>query len=171
MNNYCKQKIKINDTNTLYDTYMVSDIAKKLYTWERNWVEPKTRDFLSRDECMALVESASKYAGIPTPNIRISKAANMPCRAIPSKWQIVIAAWGRTPVTILHEVAHLATLSAISRGEDPHGPTFLAKVINFYTHFLNIDQNYLIQTAEGAGLKINHASIKMQKSTFFEIDF
>lgn len=124
-----------------------------LYDWERNYVEPKAQSFLSREDCRELVRRAAWASGIPAPAVRFAKSSSMPCRAVPHRWEIVIADWGRNPVTLLHEAAHLATLEAVAAGEDPHGPSFLAKAIAFYSAFLGIDEDWLRKTAEAVGLR------------------
>lgn len=126
--------------------------AQLLYDWERNHVEPKGQAYLSREDCLSLVRRASAAAGIVPPSVRFAKAASMPCRAVPGRWEVVIADWGRNPVTVLHEVAHLAALPALAEGEDPHGPAFLAQAIAFYAHFLGLDEGMLRRTAASMGL-------------------
>lgn len=76
----------------------------------------------------------------------------MPCRAIPAKWEIVITDWGRHPVTVLHEVAHLASWEAVVAGEAAHGPSFLGQAMDFYEAFLGLDRGHLLRTAAEAGL-------------------
>lgn len=149
--------------------------AQRLYDWERNSVEPFAKAFLSREECEALVSRAAGAAGIKLPRVRFAKSASMPCRAVPTRWEVVIADWGRTPVTVLHEVAHLATLPAVIAGEDPHGPAFLAQAIAFYACFLGMDEGRLRQTAISVGLAV---AVKAEKKPprsdrdgFGEIEF
>lgn len=122
-------------------------IAQRVYDWEAQCVEPKAGGFLSRDECHELIERACAFSKMAKPQVRISKATYMSCRAIPGKWQLVFAGWGRTGVTVLHEVAHLATYQDVIRGEDGHGPAFVGQAIEYYSTFLGIDIQYLIRTA------------------------
>lgn len=129
--------------------------AEKIYEWERDCVEPSSNLYLSKNQCLHLTEQACKYLGIPAPSIRFTKMGSMPCRAIPSEWKIVIAAWGRSPVTILHEVAHLGTLEAVINGEDPHGPAFASCAIDLYDRFLNIRRTELIATAQTYEVQVN----------------
>ena len=129
-------------------------LAQRVYEWERDVVEPKSLNFLSREECLELAGRAALFLGIPAPSLRISKAASMPCRAIPSKWQIVIAGWGRTPVTLLHEVAHLGSLKAVAKGENPHGPAFVATAIALYARFLGLDAAKLSDSARQYGVGV-----------------
>jgi len=128
--------------------------AQTEYDWERNYVEPKAQGFLSREECLAYVSRSAKMARIETPKVRFAKAASMPCRAVPAKWEIVIADWGRTPVTVLHEMAHLAAVRSMAPGEDGHGPTFLAWACAFYSVFLGLDHDYLVRTAAALGMPV-----------------
>jgi len=128
--------------------------AQLLYDWERNFVEPSAQSFMSREDCLSLVFRSSAAAGIPAPRVRFAKSTRAPCRAVPSRWEVVIADWGRNPVTVLHEVAHLATLPAIAAGEDPHGPSFLAQAIAFYADFLGMDEAKLRKTAAAIGLAV-----------------
>lgn len=152
--------------------------AELLYDWERNYVEPHAQYYLSKDSCIALIEKASLLAGIRRPDIRFMKSASAPCRAVPGKWQIVITDWGRTPVTVLHEVAHLAAFPAQLKGEDPHGPAFLAQAISFYANFLGLDEEKMRQTAASVGLKAGQPPQGMRRreprastSSFGDVEF
>lgn len=128
--------------------------AQTEYDWERNYVEPKAQAYLSREECLAYVTKSAAMAGMETPKVRFAKAASMPCRAVPAKWEIVIADWGRTPVTVLHEMAHLAAIRSMAPGEDGHGPTFLGWACAFYSRFLGIEHGYLVRTASALGMTV-----------------
>lgn len=148
--------------------------AQLLYDWERNVVEPRAQAFLSREDCLSLVHRAATVGRIRLPAVRFAKSASMPCRAVPSRWEVVIADWGRNPVTVLHEVAHLATLPAIAAGEDPHGPSFLAQAIAFYAAFLGMDETWLRKTAASVGLAVARNATKppaAARSGFDEVEF
>ena len=45
-------------------------------------------------------------------------------------------------------------MDAIKRGENSHGPTFVAKCIGLYHHFLKIPVAFLEETAKKFGLEI-----------------
>lgn len=149
--------------------------AQLLYDWERNYVEPGAVGFLSREACLALVSKAAVASGIPAPAVRFAKSASMSCRAVPSKWQVVIADWGRTPVTVLHEVAHLATIRNVMAGEDPHGPAFLAQAIDYYSRFLGIDGEALRKSAAAVGLEVGRQPSPQAKPSarpgFADVEF
>lgn len=149
------------------------EIAQRVYDWENNCVEPKAVGFLSRDECHELVDKACTMSGILKPSIRISKSAFMSCRAVPAKWQLVFSGWGRTGVTVLHEVAHLATIQAILRGEDAHGPSFVGQAIEFYHRILGVDLEYLVRTANEFSISVRMPNKEkvLKRSTFEAVDF
>lgn len=132
--------------------------AERVYAWEREHVEPYDSRLLSRPEATAMVGRAAALGGIRVPSIRFAKAASMSCRAIPGQWSIVIADWGRTPVTLLHEVAHLAAWPAVLSGEDPHGPAFLRQAIAYYSGMLGMDRGRLEGSAAACGLRLRPAA-------------
>ena len=148
--------------------------AQRVYDWERNFVEPKAVDYLSREDCLSFVRRGSQLAGMEIPNGRFAKSAAMPCRAVPAKWEIVIADWGRTSVTVLHELAHLAAVHDMAPGEDGHGSTFLGWACAYYSRLLGIDYAYLAQTAGAMGLSVGGrppVGKAMPSQGFTEVEF
>lgn len=147
--------------------------AQRTYDWERNFVEPKLPAFLSKEECLSLVRRAAAEAGMEVPAVRFAKAASMPCRAVPSKWEIVIADWGRTPVTVLHEMAHLAAIDGLMRGEDGHGPSFMGWACAYYSRLLGLDHAYLVGTANSMGLHVSDPARAASRGArgFHDVEF
>lgn len=145
--------------------------ATRVYNWERNDVEPFDIGFLSREEVAKLVSEASGILGIPVPQIKFVKSDKIPCKAIPRTWTLQISDWGRQRTTILHEVAHLATLGAIMRGEDGHGPTFVATAICLYARFLKLDPADLVTKAVRFGIQVGKPVLPRKVSNFSDIEF
>jgi len=145
--------------------------AQRVYDWERNFVEPRDIGFLSRDDTRALVGSASSFLGIREPSVRFVKASSAPCKANFREWSIVISDWGRSRVTVLHEVAHLGSVQALMRGEDGHGPTFVATAISLYARFLGLDPNALAAQARSVGIAVGNAPPPPGARRFMDVDF
>lgn len=148
--------------------------AQRVYDWERNFVEPKAMDYLSREDCLSLVRRGAQLAGMDVPNVRFAKSAAMPCRAVPDRWEIVIADWGRTPVTVLHELAHLAAVRGMAPGEDVHGPVFMGWACAYYSLLLGIDRAYLLRSAGGVALSVARLSQLHEvqpRQGFSEVEF
>lgn len=124
----------------------------RLYEWEREAIEAHLPpEVMSREEVRDLIAAASSVLGMPEPEVAF-KTLPVPCRAIPAHWRIEISEWGRTRVTVLHEIAHLATLPAMRRGEEPHGGAFLGMAIALYARFIGLDGAALVRSARAEGL-------------------
>jgi hypothetical protein len=145
--------------------------AQRVYDWERNDVEPHDVGLLSRDDVMKLVGLASSILGIKPPSVRLVKASKAPCKAIPRSWSIEISDWGRNRVTILHEIAHLATIGAVMRGEDGHGPTFVATAMCLYASILGIDFEHLMSSALRFGIRVGQPVAPRVVRNFSDIEF
>lgn len=155
-------------------SFPVDKIANAVYAWEKSYVEPRPALYLSSEQVVDLARQASWKENIPVPIIRFVKSNSLPCQAHIDTWMIDIADWGRTPCTVLHEVAHLATLPALAKGEDPHGPSFVTKCIDLYHHFIKIPLEHLCWSATRSGLQYHPfpaAQRKTQKSSFEDIEF
>jgi len=151
---------------------MTINPAQRVYDWERCYVEPYDVSFLSRDDIRSLVTIAAGILSIAVPGVRFVKSAATPCRADPARWQIEIADWGRNRVTILHEMAHLATIRRVAAGEDPHGPSFVAMAIRLYARFLDLDEAHLKSLAIRSGIKVGEVSSgRTSAGRFMEEDF
>lgn len=150
-------------------------IAQLEYDWEANYVETCVASVrLSREECEYYVRKAVEISGVAAPTLSFPKTRNR-CTFYPGRWHVEISGWGRTPVTILHEMAHLASFPAVLRGENPHGPAFVRQAIEFYHRIIGIDQAYLFQTATHVGLEIGgtlyrHRAPKRPELDFSDID-
>jgi hypothetical protein len=144
--------------------------AQLVYDWEANHVEPGDRTFLSREAARALVVEACRFLGIKVPEIQFINGSMAPCSASITRWKLRITEWGRTRVTLLHEVAHLGSAEAVRAGEDGHGPTFLAVAISLYSRFLGLDEQTLITSARRVGLSVGDAPSAKRRS-FLDIDF
>lgn len=145
--------------------------VQRVYNWERNDVEPYDVGVLSREDVSRLVVMASSALGIKPPNVRFVKSDNIPCKAIPRTWSIEISMWGRNRTTILHEIAHLATVEAVMKGEDGHGPTFVATAIYLYAVFLKLDPRALIASAMQFGIPVGRPVAPKVRRNFSEIEF
>lgn len=156
---------------------MADETAKRLYNWEERFVEPRQKDWqrlLSKEQCEEFVKAACFKTGTRLPFIRFNKMNATPCKAVPGTWEILIAEWGRSAVTILHETAHLATIRAVIDGENPHGASFARQAIEFYRDFVGIDEGYLLETAARCGVSVGpptRPSIKPSIRSEFEEDF
>lgn len=154
---------------------LVNDIARACYAWEAQYVEPRAVAYLSKDDCVDLIRSAALREGIKVPVVNFMSVDRLPCKANIDTWTIDIAYWGRTPVTLLHELAHLVTVDAIFKGEDPHGPTFIAKCIDYYHHYLKIPVDHMRDGARKFGLKIGNvrsaSSFRPKEMQFDDLEF
>lgn len=130
--------------------------AQLEYAWERNYVEiiPRAVHLLSRDDCDTLIGKAVEMTGIARPTVRYNKSERRSCKAFPKRWHLEISGWGKTPCSVLHEVAHLVAVPALMNGEDPHGPAFVRQAIDFYNKLIGIDLGYLVETAGKVGLPV-----------------
>jgi hypothetical protein len=157
--------------------YPVDHIAEKVYAWERSYVERSPALYLSRDQVISLVTKTSWRERIKKPEIRFISSRNHSCVAHIDTWMLDINDWGRTPCTVLHEMAHLVTAeAAFLKGEDPHGPLFVAKCIDLYHHFIGIPLERLISTARMRGIEIGPLIVPPKishkpGSSFEDIDF
>lgn len=155
--------------------YKPDKIANLVYAWEWMHVQPKVVDYISSDQVMRLIARACFREDIPMPKVRFVNSGTLPCLAHFDSWMIDIANWGRKPAVVLHEVAHLATLDAVRSGENPHGPSFVAKCIEFYHHFLSIPLEDLIDPARRSNLQIGKISMVGARAplanSFEDVDF
>jgi len=145
--------------------------AQRVYDWERNFVEPRDIGFLSRDDTKGLVSAASSFLGIREPAVRFVKASSAPCKANYREWSIVISDWGRSRVTVLHEMAHLGSVQAVLRGEDGHGPTFVATAIALYERFLAMDPTVLAAQARAVGIQVGAMRAPPGARRFMDVEF
>lgn len=157
---------------------MPDEAARRLYHWEDVFVEPKQSAadrLLTTEQCRDYVFRACAVTGTRLPGIRFSKASHVPCKADFSRWEIILAEWGRAALPVLHETAHLATFEAVHRGENGHGPSFARMVIELYSGFLGINRDYLLQTAARCGIpvgpQIARLSPPSNHSPFTDLDF
>jgi hypothetical protein len=151
--------------------YPVDKVANAVYAWEKVYVESSPALYLSNEQVISLVTRASWREKIPVPQIRFINSQNHPCQAHIDTWMLDIVNWGRTPCTVLHEVAHLATMEAILNGEDPHGPTFVSKCIDLYHHFIGIPMEKLLWSADRAGVRYGTIAIRPKASAKLENSF
>jgi hypothetical protein len=157
---------------------MVDEAARRVYHWEDSFVEPRqsaSDRLLTREQCRRYVEMACAVTGTRIPFVRFSKASHLPCRADLLNWEIMLSEWGHAAVPVLHETAHLATASAVARGENGHGPSFARMAIEFYAMFLRIDRDYLLTTAQRCGVSvgppISRLVLPSNESPFTDEDF
>lgn len=120
----------------------------EVYAWERDFVEKRVGpEIMSREECRDLVAAAAAHLGLRTAPTVSFPVIQMACKAIPSKNAIEIADWGRSKVTVLHEMAHFGSWRAVIRGEEPHGDTFVGCAIGLYAKFCGLDVKWLEEKA------------------------
>lgn len=120
----------------------------EVYAWERDFVEPRVGpEIMSREECLDLVAAAAAHLGLPSTPTVTFPVIQMACKAIPSRNAIEIADWGRSRITVLHEMAHFGSWRKVVQGEAPHGESFLGCAIGLYAKFCGLDLNWLEQTA------------------------
>lgn len=91
----------------------VNAIAEACYAWEATYVEPRARAIITREQCRGLVKSVAMRENMPIPKVEFMAVDNLPCYANVQTWSVHIADWGHTPVTILHEMAHLADRKSV----------------------------------------------------------
>lgn len=157
---------------------MADEQASRVYAWEAEAVEPMQRPqdtLLTMTECRELVRKASSRSLIEPPHVVFSTAQLANCWADPRNNRIRICKWGHSGVTVLHEVAHLATIDAIIAGENPHGPSFVGRAIDFYAFYLGMDLRTLLESAARFGLSARAPRRRTPRTTsgspFSEIDF
>jgi hypothetical protein len=157
---------------------MADEAARRLYHWEEAFVEPRqsAKDrLLTSDQCRDYVFRACAATGTRLPTMKFTKASHSPCKADLVNWQIVIAEWGYSAVTVLHEAAHLATYDAVRRGENGHGPSFARMAIEFYAGFLGMNRDYLLQSAARCGVLVGPPvagiSLPSNASPFSDLEF
>jgi hypothetical protein len=132
---------------------MPDPIADRVYAWEENFVDPRQPDrfkLLSSEQCRELIFTACSRSGTTVPALRFVRQSLVPCKANFRDWTITISEWGRNGLTVLHEVAHLATVKAIQAGEDGHGPAFVRQAMDLYNEFMGIDMDHMEMTATRA---------------------
>lgn len=122
-----------------------------LYEWERIVIESKMKPAVMASwEIRELVHAASSHLDVPPPSIQFISLP-LPCMADSKRNTIRIAEWGRTPLTVLHEMAHL--LAAAKYGAGGHGRVFLTLAIDLYGTFLGVSTDALEASALEYGLE------------------
>ncbi|MBY3151168.1 SprT family zinc-dependent metalloprotease [Rhizobium laguerreae] len=157
---------------------MADEAARRVYHWEEAFVEPRQSAadrLLTTDQCRDYVFRACAATGTRLPTIKFTKASHSPCKADLVSWQVILAEWGHSALTVLHETAHLATYESVRRGENGHGPSFVRMAIEFYSGFLGINRDFLLQSAERCGVfvgpPVSRISIPSNLSPFSDLEF
>ena len=149
---------------------------QKCYDFEANFVEPHDGMYLSVQQIRDMVRKISQNFGIIEPHLKFKKT-NAHCRAYVIKNLIVITQWGRTPTTILHELAHIIDYQMTKgRSGMGHGPVFMGISIFLYSEFLGLDYQKLYYSALNMGLKVAPVGLSAgttqdTSSDFFDDDF
>ena len=99
------------------------------------------------------------------PRVIFKGALAIPCKADFNKWEITIANWGHSAVTVLHEAAHLATFKDVVRGENGHGASFARQAIEFYSRYIGIDENYLLTKARQSKVMVGQKKMGLPNIT------
>lgn len=136
---------------------MADEVALRVYRWEELYVEPRQHSndrLLAKSQVRDYIERACAATGTRVPTLRYKASELVPCKANIERWEITIAEWGHSAVTVLHEVAHLATVRNVMAGENGHGPSFVRQALLFYNGFLGIDLAYLLETAARSGVAV-----------------
>lgn len=147
---------------------MADETAARLYHWEETFVEPRQSPMdrlLTTEQCREYVARACAATGTRLPALRFRKVDRVPCRADLRAWEITLAEWGHSALTVLHEVAHLATYRSVVAGENGHGPSFARMAVEFYAVFLGIDRSYLEATAARCGVSVSPVPPSPRSST------
>ena len=145
--------------------------AERLYEWERSWLEPKLpSEIMSQEEVRGLVARVSAAAGIVEPTV-VFVSVNVACKAKPWENKLEIADWGRSRLTILHEIAHLATWPWVIRGDAPHGRAFTTVAIILYNRFLGFSLEFLSASAANRQLDFDTRAIHAKLPSESQQDF
>lgn len=83
------------------------------------------------------------YQTLP-PHVKDGRAAR---RATGSSFQISLPRWARSPMIILHELAH-------AMSHDKHGPEFVRVFISLLVRYLGMNESELIKSAKASGVKV-----------------
>ncbi len=118
--------------------------VQAVYEFERACVEPLFRPHaLSATEVRGIASEAAVLMGVPTPRVSFA-ALPVACHADAREWRLLVADWGRTYVTVLHEMAHLGTCHL---REAPHGPSFVGMAIALYEAIGGVDGDEVARAA------------------------
>lgn len=121
--------------------------AKRVYAWEANCLESRLKpQVLSRDEIASLIRECARVVRRPPPTVTWTSLP-LPCLAIPDRNQLRIADWGRTVLTVAHEMAHIGTWHLVLAGAQPHGAEFVGTAMDLYDEFCGFDRAELEDTA------------------------
>ncbi|AOG03446.1 hypothetical protein [Bosea sp. RAC05] len=144
----------------------------RVYEWERTNIDRHLQAaIMSRDECSDFVRMVALHLGVRVPELTFVQGGH--CFATTSG-TITLADWGRTHQTILHEMAHIATLDYVLTGEAPHGERFIFQVIDLYVTFMGLDGEKLMKTAREWKLIERTRPIapaKLEEPAFFAGEF
>ena len=149
-----------------------------VYGFEYDCVEKIRPEYLGREEIRDVVGRAASLCRIPLPEIVFGGDRTWPCLADVRAWRITINDWGRSPTTVLHEIAHLVTFAEprgrmeMMRGQ-AHGPVFVRNAITLYADFLGVRRSRLERRAQEFGLEIAPAIVEDAPPTgsFYEGEF
>ena len=147
---------------------MIDDTAKRLYFWEDNYVakhQNHMQKLLTKQQCSDHIYHACQATSTKIPALRFKGVNAIPCKADFRKWEITLAEWGNSSLTVLHETAHLATFQDVLRGENGHGPAFARQAIEFYSTFIGINEEYLLETAFKCRVMVGPKKMDSPKKT------
>ena len=118
--------------------------VQAVYEWERSCVEPLFQaHVLSADQVRAVAWDAAVLMGVRPPQVSFA-ALPVACHADVQRWRLLVADWGRTWCTVLHEMAHLGTCHL---DEPAHGPAFVGMAIALYEAIGGIDGDVVARDA------------------------
>lgn len=145
--------------------------AERLYEWERSWLEPKLPpEIMSQEEVRGLVARVSAATSIIEPTVAFV-SLNVACKAKPLQNRLEIADWGRSRLTILHELAHLVSWPWVMRGDAPHGRAFTTVAIILYNRFLGFSLDFLAGSAVNRQLDFDPRAIYAKLPSEAQQDF
>lgn len=111
--------------------------AQAVYDWEAEVVEPHAVEMLDKDGCRAILREVCRLARLEPPRL-IFTPLRVPCYYEPRDRKIRIAEWGRTRVTVLHEIAHYVDHAMNGLGAAPHGPNFVRIAMALYARYVGV---------------------------------
>jgi hypothetical protein len=121
--------------------------VRRVYSWEANCLERHLKpQVLSKDEVNRLIRDCARSVKRAPPTVTWTSLP-VNCLAIPSRNELRIADWGRTVLTVAHEMAHIGSWGQVLQGAEPHGPEFVGVAMDLYEEFCGFDRDYLHDTA------------------------
>lgn len=102
-----------------------------LYTWERSLPQYTAAGPMTLDECKALIAKvwADYRPGSIPPKVTDGRGTTW---AKGASWRINLPRWARSPLVVLHEVAHGLSMTS----DDWHGPVFATLCLELWGKYV-----------------------------------